>query len=453
MPGLLIAAPASGSGKTTVTLGLLRAFRRGGLAVASAKAGPDYVDPAFHAAASGRPCVNLDPWAMRPALLQALTGEAAAGADAFVAEGMMGLFDGAADGRGSAADLTVMLDLAVVLVVDCARQSHSVAALARGFRDHRAEVRLAGLVLNRVGSARHEQLLRDALAPLGVPVLGALPVRADLALPARHLGLVQAGEHGDLDGFIERAAGWIEAGLDLDALRVLAQAPGVGPAHSADTLRPAPSGPTPPRLPPLGPAPLRLAPLGQRTAVARDAAFAFAYPHVLGGWQAAGAALSFFSPLADEAPDPSADAVYLPGGYPELYAGRLAAAGAFRAGMADAARREAAVYGECGGYMVLGDALEDAGGITHAMLGLLPVETSFRAPRRHLGYRRAEAVGGFPWSGRMTAHEFHYATATREGAAEPLFKAADALGEDVGLCGLRVGRVAGSFLHLIDRAE
>jgi len=432
MTGLLIAAPHSGAGKTTVTLGLLRALRRSGVTVRSAKAGPDYIDPAFHAAASGGPCVNLDPWAMRPALIASLAGGARQQGAAFVVEAMMGLFDGAADGSGSAADLAAMLDLKIVLVVDCARQSHSVAALVRGFAIHRAGVAIAGLILNRVGSDRHESLLREALAPLAIPVLGALPRQTDLALPERHLGLVQAGEHGDLEAFVERAADWIEEGCDLPALTALA---GAGPdAAVAATDSPAPLGP-----------------LGRRIAVARDEAFAFAYPHLLSGWRDAGAALSFYSPLADEAPDPAADSIYLPGGYPELHAGRLAAASLFLATTRAAAERGVAIYGECGGYMVLGEALTDADGTPHAMLGLLPLETSFARRKLHLGYRRLAPVGGGPWSGRLRAHEFHYASIVAEGPGEALFRASDARGADLGRHGLRRGRVSGSFLHVIDR--
>ena len=435
MSGLLIAAPASGAGKTTVTLALLRAVAREGVAVASAKAGPDYIDPAFHAAASGRPCVNLDPWAMRPELLRDLAARAVEGADAFVVEGMMGLYDGAADGTGSAADLTALLGLNVVLVVDCARQSHSVAALVRGFASHRPDVSLVGLILNRAGSQRHEGLLRDALDPLGIPVLGVLPRRDDLVLPERHLGLVQAGEHGDLAAFLDRAADWLSQDCDLAALRALA-----GPEGSS------PFGGSAPALPPLG----------QRIAVARDAAFAFAYPHLLAGWRSAGAQLSFFSPLADETPAAGADAVYLPGGYPELHAGRLAANRRFRDGVRSAAERGALVYGECGGYMVLGEALTDADGERHGMLGLLPLETSFAARRLHLGYRRLEPLGDLPWTMPLTGHEFHYATIAREGqgeqGAEPLFAARDALGDGLGSAGLRAGNVMGSFCHVIDRA-
>ncbi|WP_244493577.1 cobyrinate a,c-diamide synthase [Aureimonas sp. N4] len=422
--GFVLAAPQSGSGKTLTTLALLRLLTRQGMALRSAKAGPDYIDPAFHAAATGHPSVNLDPFAMRPDLLRAL---AFADARPLVVEAMMGLYDGAADGSGSAADLAEMLGLPVVFLVDCAKQSHSIAALVRGFRDHRPSLRFAGLMLNRVGSLRHETLLRDALKPLGLPILAVLPADPALTLPERHLGLVQAGERADLAGFLDRAAAWMASGLQPGALDGLL---GV-------TLR-APAPPKP------------LAPLGAHIAVARDTAFAFSYPHLLEGWRQAGAALSFFSPLADEGPAAEADAVFLPGGYPELHAGRLAAASRFPEGMQAAARRGALIYGECGGYMALGEGLVDADGIRHGMLGLLPVETSFAQRKRHLGYRRLAPLPGAPWPHALTGHEFHYATIVREGAAERLFEARDAVGTDLGAMGLRRGRVMGSFAHVID---
>ncbi|RIX99072.1 cobyrinate a,c-diamide synthase [Aureimonas flava] len=428
-PGLLVAAPQSGSGKTLLTLALLRWARGRGLAPAPAKAGPDYIDPAFHTAAAGRASVNLDPYAMRPALLRDLCET---GGAPLVVEGMMGLFDGAADGTGSAADLAGAIGLPVLFVVDCARQSQSVAALVRGFRDHRPDLPFCGLALNRVASARHEALLRAALAPLGLPVLAVLPPRDGLRMPERHLGLVQAGETAGLDGFLDEAAAWFAEGADTAAVEAL--------------LAPAPA-PRPERAP----AP-RLAPLGARVAVARDEAFAFAYPHLLDGWRLAGAELSFFSPLADEGPEAAADAVFLPGGYPELHAGRIAAAAGFRAGMAAARARGAAIYGECGGYMVLGEGLEDEGGARHAMLGFLPLETSFARRRLHLGYRRLRAHAGAPWAGALTGHEFHYSSVVAEGAGDRLFDAADALGRDLGAVGLRRGRVCGSYIHVIDRA-
>ncbi len=431
MKGLMIAAPASGAGKTTVTLGLLRALRRQGVALAPVKAGPDYIDTAYHKAAAGAECFNLDPWAMRAELVSALSARLTEGDRLMVAEGMMGLFDGAMDGSGSSADLARQLGLPVVLVVDCAKQSQSIAALVSGFAQFRKDVFVAGVILNRIGSDRHESMLRKALKPLGIPVLGALPRDEALALPERHLGLVQAGEHAGLERFLDAAADRVARHVDFAELRHIWSTPG-----SRETMANVP----------------RLPPLGARIAVARDDAFAFSYAHLFEGWRRRGAALSFFSPLADEAPAADADAIYLPGGYPELHAGRLAAARNFARGVREAAARGVTVYGECGGYMALGEALEDASGQRHAMLGLLPLETSFARRGLHLGYRMLEPLAGSPWRAPLRAHEFHYASILREGEGERLFRARDALGEDLGAVGLRVGSVAGSFMHVVDFA-
>lgn len=438
--GLIVAAPSSGSGKTTVTLGLLRALKRAGIPAASAKAGPDYIDPAFHAAASGRDCLNLDPWAMRRETIAAALAALALGSDAILCEGAMGLFDGAGpDNAGSTADLAAMLGWPVVLVVDIARQSGSAAALVGGFANHRRDVTVAGVILNRAASARHAAAAEAAIAAAlpGIRRLGWLPREAGLALPERHLGLVQAGEHADLERFLDAAASNVAQRIDLKALLDLAR----------PSALQVPAGET---------APLPL--LGNRIAVARDEAFAFAYPQMLAGWRRDGAALSFFSPLADEAPDEGADAVYLPGGYPELHAGHLAAAGTFRAGMNAAAGRGATVYGECGGYMVLGRRLVDRAGERHAMLGLLPLESSFAQPKLHLGYRRASLAGdsALGRSGQaLRGHEFHYASVVDEGPGEALFQLSDAAGQALGSAG-RVARrgaglAMGSFAHLIDR--
>ncbi|MBE3640646.1 cobyrinate a,c-diamide synthase [Mangrovicoccus algicola] len=417
--GLILAAPASGSGKTTVTLGLLRAMRDRGVPVRGAKSGPDYIDPRFHEAASGRPCPNLDAWAMAPAQLRAL----ASGPGLLLIEGAMGLFDGAPpDGRGATADLARHLRLPVVLIVNAASMAQSVAPLVAGFAAQDRQVAVAGVILNRVGSARHEAMLRRALAPLGLPVLGAVPRSAEIAQPSRHLGLVQAAERADLDGFLGCAAALACAHIDLDALQGLA--------------RPLPAAPPCPAPPP--PA--------QVIAVARDRAFAFAYPHMLEAWRAAGAEVRPFSPLADD-PVPAADLVFLPGGYPELHAGALAASRDFLPGLRAAAARGTAIHGECGGYMVLGDGLTDADGTRHPMAGLLRLETSFAARRLHLGYRSLALRHG-PFRGAWAGHEFHYTTTLRA-TGEPLCDAADAEGEPLPPMGLCAGPVTGSFAHLI----
>lgn len=431
MSGLLIAAPASGSGKTTVTLGLARAFADAGIRLVSGKAGPDYIDPAFHAAASGKPCLNYDPWAMRPELIRANAAMQAGAGEFLLIEAMMGLFDGAADGAGAPADLAATLGLPVVLVVDCSRLSHSVAAMVKGYREFRGDIHVAGVILNKVGSDRHEAMLRGALAAGGTEIFGVLRGDPALGLPERHLGLVQAGEHSGLCAFIAHAAEVVRRSCALERL-----------AAVAATRAPQPFAPPAACVPPLG----------QRIAVARDRAFAFSYEHLLSGWRAQGASLSFFSPLADEAPAADADAIYLPGGYPELHAPTLADAGRFREGMREAARRGVRIYGECGGYMVLGEALIAADGVRHGMLGLLPLVTSFAARRRHLGYRRVTPLAGSGFTAPMTAHEFHYSTVIQEGEAERLFTVTDATGEDLGHAGLRRGGVSGSYMHLIDLA-
>ena len=428
MRGLVIAAPASGSGKTTVTLGLLGALRRRGLPVVSAKAGPDYIDPAFHEAATGEPCVTLDAWAAPAEQLRARAVRRRG--SHLVVEGAMGLFDGAPEeehplGTGSTADVAAALGLPVVLVLDVAGMGQGAAAVAAGIAGFREDIHVAGVILNRLGSARHEAIVRGAVETV-LPVLGALPRRDDLALPSRHLGLVQAGERADLEAFIGRAAEWVAEGCDLDA--ILADAAYV-------------HGPAAP--------PVHMEPLGQHIAVARDLAFGFAYAHMLDDWRALGAEVSLFSPLADEGPGVDADAVFLPGGYPELHAGKLAAAAGFRKGMERAARSGALIYGECGGYMALGEGLVDSAGARHRMLGLLRLETSFAEPKRHLGYRRLSTLGGLPWHGMLRGHEFHYATTVRA-EGDPLFLAHDAEGADLGEAGLRNGRVMGSFAHVIE---
>lgn len=437
--GLIIAAPASGSGKTVFTLGLIRHWARGGVRVASAKAGPDYIDPAFHAAASGRPCFNLDPWAMRATTLRAVGALLAEHGDIVVCEGVMGLFDGATADAGSTADLAVLSGWPVVLVVDARAQAASAAAVVRGFATHRAGLGIAAVVFNRVGGERHAAILREACESTlpSIPMLGCVPRVDGLALPERHLGLVQAGEHPDLAAFLDRAADVVAAHIDTERLRELA---GPGWAATGTAVR---------GLPPVPP-------LGQRVALASDAAFAFCYPLVVNAWRDAGAEVIPFSPLADEAPAPDSDAVYLPGGYPELHAGLLAGNQRFLEGLRQAAARGAAVFGECGGYMVMGEGLIDAEGARHAMAGLLPLETSFADRGLRLGYRSATVMADGPLGVKGTCfrgHEFHFARTLREGPGSPLFRCADATGRAIGATGLAAGRTIGSFVHLIDAAQ
>lgn len=435
-PGLMIAAPASGTGKTTVMLGLLRALSEDGLAVQPFKSGPDYIDPAFHRAACGRASFNLDSWAMDGGLLDTIADEAV-GADMVLAEGSMGLFDGVASkgavGNGASADMARRMGWPIVLVLDVSGQAQSAAATALGFRSFDPQLPFAGVILNRVASPRHERLIHKGLEAVGIHVLGALPRRGDLTLPERHLGLVQAVEHPDLDRAIADYAAFLRAHADLDAIRRAASASGTAPSSGDEQL------PAPP---------------AQRIALAHDAAFSFVYPHLLQGWRRAGAEILPFSPLADEAPAEDADLVWLPGGYPELHAGTIAAAAVFLSGL----RRHAEtrpVHGECGGYMVLGEALIDKSGVLHRMAGLLGLVTSHAQRRMHLGYRHAELlapISGLAAGTRLRGHEFHYSTIVEQSDA-PLAYVTDADGEAVAETGSLRGHVTGTYFHMIAPAS
>ncbi|ORE95249.1 cobyrinic acid a,c-diamide synthase [Stappia sp. 22II-S9-Z10] len=415
----VVAAPHSGSGKTVITSGLIAALAARGKSVHPAKVGPDYIDTAFLSAAAGRPAINLDLWAMRPLLVTALAAH-----DNLVVEGVMGLFDGPSSGVGSTADVARLLNLPVVLVVNAARQSQSVAALVHGFATFDKTVNIAGVILSRVGSLKHARMLREALAATSVPCLGTVPTDERLAFPSRHLGLTQAGEYADITERIDAIGRVISGCVDMNAIEAL----GAPPIAMPDLPAPLP-------------------PPGSRIAIASDQAFSFSYTHILNGWRSAGATLHPFSPLGDEAPDAAADAIVVPGGYPELHAGRLAAGTKWKAGLRAAAERGVFVFGECGGYMALGETLVDADGTAHAMAGLLPIATSFRDRHRTLGYRELTHDAGL-LPPTLRGHEFHYATVKKEG--EPLFHAFDADGNALGPMGTRSGSVCGSFAHIID---
>ena len=432
-PGLMISAPASGTGKTTVMLGLLRALKEDGLDVQPFKSGPDYIDPAFHRAAAGRASFNFDTWAMDEGLLNAIAAQAK-GADITIAEGSMGLYDGVAGkgalGFGSSAETARRAGWPVILVIDVGGQAQSAAATALGFKTYAPDLPFAGVILNRVASPRHERLTRLGMDRAGLPVLGVLPRRGDLALPERHLGLIQAVEHPDLEAAITGYAAFLREHVDLEAIKAAAA------STSQDTKGTLPKPPA------------------QRIALAQDAAFSFTYPHLLKGWRDAGAEILPFSPLADQAPDASADLVWLPGGYPELHAGKIAAAETFLSGLRTHAETKP-VHGECGGYMALGTALIDKEGARHQMAGLLGLVTSYEKRKFHLGYRRASlqaAMPGFDAGQSLRGHEFHYSTILDEPDA-PLAHVTDADGNPVPETGSRRDNTTGTFFHLIAEAN
>ncbi|KQQ32543.1 cobyrinic acid a,c-diamide synthase [Rhizobium sp. Leaf306] len=431
---LIIGAPRSGSGKTSVTIGLLRAFQRRGIKVRGIKTGPDYIDPGFHEATTRLPGLNLDSWAMAPDLLRHLARGQAEDADLILIESAMGLFDGilGEPGRsGAASDLARLFGLPVLLVLDVSGQSQTAAAVACGFMHYDPTVKMAACVLNRAGSERHRKLSGDAISAIGLPVVGTILRDPTLTLPERHLGLVQASEHPQMDAHIDRLADAMEQSLDLDAIFEAAR-----PFDIA-------SGTTEKALPPPG----------QRIALAEDAAFTFLYPHIKREWHAMGAEIVHFSPLADEAPPADCDVCWLPGGYPELHAGRLAAADTFKTGLKTFSETKP-VHGECGGYMVLGERLEDADGVSHTMTGLLSHSTSFSKRKMNLGYRQARlmresAIGKI--GDVVRGHEFHYARVIEAGTDQPLAMIADGRGDEIGPSGGFRGRVTGTFFHAIAR--
>lgn len=434
--GLIIAAPASGTGKTTVTLGLLAAFRAQGLRVHGFKNGPDYIDPAFHSAASGQPSYNLDCWAMGADQIGGLIG-AAHGADLAIAEGAMGLFDGVtmrgASGHGTTADLAALTGWPVVLVLDVSGQAQSAGAVALGFANMRPDVNIAGVIANRVASPRHEAMVRDGFAQAGIFCLGCLPRNAEIRLPERHLGLVQAQETAGLETVLDEIGAFVAKHLDLDVIRATA---------ASNTLAGA----------------QKLTPPGQRIALAQDLAFSFTYPHLLLGWRNAGAEILPFSPLANQGPSPEADVCWLPGGYPELHAGKIAAATQFRDQLCKFAQTRP-VHGECGGYMAMGNGLIDKTGVRHEMAGLLGLVTSYETRKMHLGYRIATLnapIPGLNAGSLARGHEFHYSTIIEQPDA-PLALVHDAAGTPVSETGswrLQTGggRSTGSFFHFVSEA-
>ena len=415
--GIILSAPNSGSGKTVITLGILRALKNRSIGITSAKSGPDYIDPRFHALASQSECFNLDSWAMSADRLRSIASQE----NYFIIEGAMGLFDGALpEAKGSTAHLGKILKLPIILIIDASKTSQSIAAIAQGFINFDHELKIGGVILNKVGSEKHERILKKSLSDINIPVLGCVYRDPQLRLPSRHLGLVQAQEQSDLNKFIHNASKIMENSIDLDYLIDTCTDL---PVHLGSEI---------------------IAPPAQRIAIASDAAFSFTYPHILDDWHKRGAEISTFSPLSDQVPD-TCDLVFLPGGYPELYAAQLANAYQFKKALQTASK----VYGECGGYMTMGNIIIDEEGCAHKMLGLLNLETSFENKKLQLGYREIRSEVGL-FTGFYSAHEFHYAT-TILAKGKPLFSVQDAEKNKLPDSGLINHTSSGSFLHIIDK--
>jgi len=392
IPRIVVAGTSSGAGKTSVACGLIGALRRRGLVVQGFKVGPDYIDPTYHALAAGRPGRNLDAFLSGPELIAPLVRHGAVGADIAVIEGVMGLFDGAS-GRGelaSTAHVAKLLDAPVLLVVDAAAMARSAAAIVHGYRTFDPDVRVAGVVLNRIGSEHHEELLRDAIEPLGIPVVGAMRRDERVAAPERHLGLVPAVEREartrmSLDALADSASAYV----DLDAvLRLARAAPALSGARwSADAA---------------GDGTARA-----RIAIARGPAFSFHYTENLELLQAAGAELVPFDPTADPVLPPGSDALILAGGFPEVHGEILAANAALREEIAAFAASGRPVLAECGGLLYLCATLDE-----QPMCGVLRADARMTG-RLTLGYRAATArASSSIWTigEEVRGHEFHYST-------------------------------------------
>ncbi|MFE5287482.1 cobyrinate a,c-diamide synthase [Nocardia sp. NPDC056611] len=430
-PAVVIAAPASGSGKTTVATGLIGALRRAGHRVAPFKVGPDYIDPGYHGLAAGRPGRNLDPVLVGADRIAPLYLHGSRDSDLAVVEGVMGLFDGRIDehhtepiAEGSTAQIAAMLGAPVILVVDARGHSQSLAALLHGFATYDSGIRLGGVILNRVGSERHEQVLRAACARVGLPVLGALPRLAELAVPSRHLGLIPAVEHGNAaQAAVDAMTDLVAAHIDLAAVAALAASDVRGRAWDpAAEVTVQESGPV--------------------VAIAGGPAFTFGYAEHRELLTAAGAQVRVFDPLRDELPSGTAGLV-IPGGFPEEHAADLAANTGLLAAIAGQARRGLPIHAECAGLLYLTRTLDG-----HRMAGVLDVDAEF-GPRLTLGYRDAVALTGSPlWSAgdRVRGHEFHRTRLVDAGSADTAWAWRSPAGETVRE-GAVLRRVHASYLH------
>jgi cobyrinic acid a,c-diamide synthase len=434
-PTIVVAGVHSGAGKTTVATGLMAALSRRGLRVQGFKVGPDYIDPSYHTAVTGRPSRTLDGWMLGLDAVAELYARAAARADVCVVEGVMGLFDGRTGGRGagSTAEIAALLNAPILLVVDAWAIARSAAAIVHGFRTFDPAIRLEGVIVNRVAGEGH----RLAVAPpieeeAGVTVLGCLGRHEALTLPERYLGLVPVTEGPIAQRYFDDLAGIVAREVDLD--RVLALAATSGPIRPEVRTGLFPHAPQPARA---------------RIAVARDRAFSFYYADSLELLAAWGAELVEFSPLADRALPPQTDAVYIGGGFPELFAAELAANEPLKAAL----RREVAAgmpfYGECGGYMYAGSTLTDADGRAHEMAGIFPLHSRMHGSRLTLGYRDVRALHDGPVAARgarLRGHEFHWSVANPipgGQAAYAIESEADSRGE-----GAVSGSAWGSYVHL-----
>ncbi|WP_173200155.1 cobyrinate a,c-diamide synthase [Geobacter sp. SVR] len=449
MRGFLIAAPQSGSGKTTVTLAVMAALARRGVAVAPFKCGPDFIDPGYHRLVTGRPSINLDAWMCPESFVRDTFGHHTAEADLAIIEGVMGLFDGlGASFEGSSAQVAAITGAPVVLVVNARGMAASAAALVKGFRDFDPRIRLAGVIFNNVGSASHTELLRHSLTEAlpDIAIFGCLPRREALEIPSRHLGLVTAEDNPLPQDWLAALADLAEENLDLERLAALEIPPDPPFVKGGEKSALASS-----HVPPFekgglgGISPVRIA-------VARDPAFCFMYEDNLRLLRQAGAELAFFSPLDDAGLPEGTAGLYLPGGYPELYAERLAGNGSMLEAISRAGAAGMPVYAECGGFIYLTEGMAaGAGGDSADFVGIYPTRARMLPKRKALGYRQVEFTADAVIAAAGTAvrgHEFHYSEIGPMPQQVGRCYRMSRQGHELGPEGYRINNCLASYVHL-----
>lgn len=438
--GFIISALNSDSGKTVITAALINLLQKKGYKIGSFKVGPDYIDPMFHQKITQNTCFNIDLWAMPRTRVQATIKYLLQNNDWVIGEGVMGLFDGSQSIGFSTAHVATLMNMPVILIVNCHRLAETILPIIQGVLDQQKQFKVIGIILNQVGSERHAQILLKSLQAINVPILGYLPRLEDFVFPHRHLGLHQPTNINDFHKKIDDVSHLLARYLNLDLLIKIIEKNSLTKNNLAQTI------PYPNTSLPI---------LGQRIAVAFDNAFSFVYPTLLESWRLAGAEIFLFSPLANQQPASHVDAVYLPGGYPELYLKEISQNTSFLNALKKLSTHSSTtIYGECGGFMVMGQSIEDEAGNLWPMAGLFDLVTSMKHKKLVLGYRKVETLQETVFGQKgcyYRGHEFHYARSTNSSSDQPLFKMMDSQGDLLENVGLQRKNTLGSFIHLIDK--
>ena len=437
--GFIISALATNSGKTTLATAIIRSLENRGINTASFKLGPDYIDPMFHRFANNKPSYNIDFWAMGKQNCLAFMNQLHETHDLLVGEGVMGLFDGRYSTGSSTADVADATNFPIVLVINCAGQGETIAEIISGVLKN-TKHRVVGIIMNKYSSNQHLEILQKSCQSLNIPIIGWVPKQDIVSLKSRHLGLIQPDHYDDFYQQLDLLTTFIEKHVDIELLLRLIR---FQPNNTQEKLKYSKEQIIITKLPILG----------QRIAIARDKAFSFIYDSILLYWYKMGVEITFFSPLANESTPSNADAVYLPGGYPELYLPLLAHNQVFISSLKAFANFEKPIYGECGGYMVLGNAITDEQSQTWPMAGLLDVHTTMSNKKLTLGYRQVTSLyANFlgTCGTNFRGHEFHYAQPIVNTSSDTnLFDVKNSKGDELGKTGLQRKNVAGSFIHLI----